>query len=118
MKSKIQLITYADRLTGAGLKALKKILDNELKNVFHLQYEEIAKDSTTAIENILTYFKVPYDHDKVIKISTTEKNSKNLLHKGIAGKGAKELTAEQIEAIYSLILPILSYEYVNTSHLM
>ncbi|MCL1124032.1 sucrose phosphorylase [Shewanella surugensis] len=34
MKNKIQLITYTDRMTGGGLKNLKKILDNELKNVF------------------------------------------------------------------------------------
>ncbi|WP_298775171.1 sucrose phosphorylase [uncultured Shewanella sp.] len=34
MRSKIQLITYADRLTGAGLKELKKLLDNDLNNLF------------------------------------------------------------------------------------
>lgn len=34
MRSKIQLITYADRLTGAGLKELKKLLDSDLSNLF------------------------------------------------------------------------------------
>ncbi|WP_299495891.1 sucrose phosphorylase [uncultured Shewanella sp.] len=34
MRSKVQLITYVDRITGAGLKELKHILDHELNNLF------------------------------------------------------------------------------------
>lgn len=34
MKNKIQLITYADRISGAGLKELKQILDYDLKDIF------------------------------------------------------------------------------------
>uniref|UniRef100_Q0I0N7 Sucrose phosphorylase n=1 Tax=Shewanella sp. (strain MR-7) TaxID=60481 RepID=Q0I0N7_SHESR len=34
MKNQVQLITYVDRITGAGLKQLKALLDNELDGLF------------------------------------------------------------------------------------
>lgn len=34
MKNQVQLITYVDRITGAGLKELKTLLNNELQGLF------------------------------------------------------------------------------------